>query len=104
MKTMNDLTFNCFSLFEDYASSQRIGILPNKALQPEEWQVSVVQEISLVHELENGPLSGQHCCVAPGFEGIRGGCHCLIELVIGCFGDTSEECLGGLLRQDHGSE
>ena len=101
---MIDLTFNCFSLFKDYAVSQGIGILPNKALQPEQWQVSIVQQIKLVYGLKNGPLSGQYCCVAPRFESIRGGCHCLIELVIGCFRNTSEECLGRLLRRDHESE
>jgi hypothetical protein len=45
---MINLTFKCFSLFQDYASSQGTGILSNKALQPEETQVSVVRQITLV--------------------------------------------------------
>jgi hypothetical protein len=97
-------TFKCFPLFKDYASSQGIGVLSNKALQPEETQVSVVVvlQIRLVNGLKNSPLPGQYCCVAPRFKGIGGGCHCLIELVIGCFRNTGEECLCGLLRRDPG--
>jgi len=48
-------------------------------------------------ELEDEPLAGQYCCLAPRLERIRGSGHRLVELFAGCFRNTSEECLCGLL-------
>jgi len=45
---MVKLTLKCFSLFQDNASGQRMGVLSNKALQPEETRVSVVRQDTLV--------------------------------------------------------
>lgn len=49
------------------------------------------------NELKDEPLAGQHCCLAPRLKRIRGGGHGLVELFAGCFWNTSEECLCGLL-------
>ena len=55
----------------------------------------------MLHNYGNGlkdePLASQHCCLAPRLERIRGGSHRLVELFAGCFRNTSEQRLCGLL-------
>lgn len=52
------------------------------------------------YELQNEPLPGQYCCLAPRFERLGRGCYCLIEFIGGGFRDPREECLCRLLRRD----